>query len=919
MSTNPNESTWRTRITGHDLVDPQELLANPGNWRIHPKAQQAAMSGVLDEIGWIQSIIVNTTTGHVVDGHMRCAVALSRGETQVPVAYVELSPEEESLALATLDPIGAMAVADDDLLSELLAELPDQKGAVADLLADLADTGSNKKTTSTAPTIAERFGIVPFSVLDQRSGTWRERKARWMSLGIRSELGRDANHLGMSDTIYRERTPDDKRHNRGVLLASLSGTIPDYYLQKEKVEARLGHSLTNSEFEEKHLVIRGSANLSTIGTSVFDPVLCEIAYRWFSPPGAEVLDPFSGGSVRGIVAAILGRRYTGIDLRAEQVVANESQADAILPGIQAPPATQTTRSVVPTGANKQDSGAGAYIGTEYRPRIRSERIAAHPASLEALELYAATSGLPLLERWAEVPASLRPYLEEIYRAAGQDLLVGAEVPTQAWAELTDTGAVWVAFSGGKDGLAAALAARDQGFTPILYHLRGINRGKSEHRQALEAARAARMPILIDHVAVQGTKQGFVEMPTKNQVIAELMAARMAQFGGSRYAMGTTDADVQERLKVDLNYSDGVTAVALFHEHLKARFPGIVHMPLVKNETHALARVAAEGLLGSVSGCMEQRFLSTKRAATERKHGALPLPNRCGGCTKCASEYLNLAALGAVPESPALYGYALARMTEVMKRETLGYTDAESYYIDQEDLPALRRSTWAPAPNYSPAEVELPGMQTPSPSEANLSDPEGRVIPPEAGVIHPPRWITGDSRDIPTLLPEDYRADLVFSCPPYADLERYSDDPADLSTLTWEEFLPAYRQIIAAAVARLRDDRFAVWVVGDVRAKSGNGSYRGLILETIQAFRDAGAELYNEAILVSPVGSLPIRIARQFSGGRKLGKTHQNILVFIKGDARRAVAELGAVEVDIPDEDMEAIGEDGIEDGSIGEL
>jgi DNA modification methylase len=50
------------------------------------------------------------------------------------------------------------------------------------------------------------------------------------------------------------------------------------------------------------------------GTSIFDPVLCELAYRWFSPPAGLVLDPFAGGSVRGIVAAKLGRRYVGVDL-----------------------------------------------------------------------------------------------------------------------------------------------------------------------------------------------------------------------------------------------------------------------------------------------------------------------------------------------------------------------------------------------------------------------------------------------------------------------------------------------------------------------------------------------------------------------------------------------------------------------------
>jgi hypothetical protein len=160
----------------------------------------------------------------------------------------------------------------------------------------------------------------------------------------------------------------------------------------------------------------------------------------------------------------------------------------------------------------------------------------------------------------------------------------------------------------------------------------------------------------------------------------------------------------------------------------------------------------------------------------------------------------------------------------------------------------------------------------------------------------PVWHTGDSREVlPTL---DLAADLVFSCPPYADLEVYSDDPADLSAMPYDDFLTAYRQIIASSVALLRDDRFAVWVIGEVRDR--RGLYRGLVPDTIAAFVDAGAALYNEAILVTPVGSLPIRAGRQFATGRKLGKTHQNVLVFCKGDPRAAADACGTVEVQMPE-------------------
>ena len=151
--------------------------------------------------------------------------------------------------------------------------------------------------------------------------------------------------------------------------------------------------------------------------------------------------------------------------------------------------------------------------------------------------------------------------------------------------------------------------------------------------------------------------------------------------------------------------------------------------------------------------------------------------------------------------------------------------------------------------------------------------------------NPPAWLTGDSA---ALLPAyTGLADFVFSCPPYGDLEVYSDNPADLSAQPHMQFLESYRAIIAAAVARLKPDRFAAFVVGDFRCKKG--FYRNFTGETVAAFEAAGARYYNEAILVTAVGSLALRVGKQFASGRKLGKTHQNVLVFCKGDPKRAVA------------------------------
>jgi hypothetical protein len=169
---------------------------------------------------------------------------------------------------------------------------------------------------------------------------------------------------------------------------------------------------------------------------------------------------------------------------------------------------------------------------------------------------------------------------------------------------------------------------------------------------------------------------------------------------------------------------------------------------------------------------------------------------------------------------------------------------------------------------------------------------------EIGVSETVRWIHGDGQYVADLV--SGAADFVMCCPPYYDLEVYSDDPRDISTIDeYADFLAVYRRIISGAVQALKPDRFACFVVGDIRDKRGH--YRNFVSDTIGAFLDAGCNLYNEAILVTAVGSLPVRAGRAFSASRKLGKTHQNVLVFVKGDWRKATAACGEVEVTIPDD------------------
>lgn len=451
----------------------EALIPYANNSRTHSDAQVAQIAASIREFGWTNPVLVDGESG-IIAGHGRVLAARKLGLTEVPVIELAHMSEAQRRAYIIADnKLAENAGWDDELLRLELGALRDldfdlsltgfEIDELNGLLGDMSLDVLGEQTES--PKLSDRFLVPPFTVLSARDGWWMSRKAQWLGSGIASEQGRDEK-----------------------MIFSASSAPPHVYQAKNEYERKIGRKVSFTEFIE--------ANPDTKimnGTSVFDPVLCEIAYRWFSPVDGVVLDPFAGGSVRGVVAAKLGRQYVGCDIRPEQVEANRAQ--------------------------------------------------------------------------------------------------------------------WLAMD------------------------------------------------------------------------------------------------------------DGQYLAPVWH---------------------------------------------------------------CG----------------------------------------------DSCMIDQH----------------------------------------------AAGV----------------------EADLVFSCPPYADLEVYSNDPHDISTMPYDEFIVAYREIIRKSVAMLKNDRFACFVVGEVRDKKG--MYRDFVGDTVQAFVDAGAAYYNEAILVTQIASLAIRAGGTFSKTRKLGKTHQNILVFVKGDPKKATQACGEVEV-----------------------
>lgn len=460
------------------------LIPYARNSRTHSDEQVAQVAASIREFGFTNPVLVDGDNG-IIAGHGRVLAARKLGMEQVPTIKLDgLSDTQKRAYIIADNKLALNSGWDEEMLKLELSELEDIgfdleltgfSAEEIELLMPEVDQESNKQDQNTKGSLADRFLIPPFSVLNAREGWWQDRKRAWLAIGIKSELGRGDDALFKSERV--------------------AGDNLNYYRNKSHGKAFKDGLASSNKYGKEEMT----------GTSIFDPVLCELAYLWFSPVGGTILDPFAGGSVRGIVAAKMGRQYIGGELREEQVAANRAQADSII-------------------------------------------------------------------------------------------------------------------------------------------------------------------------------------------------------------------------------------------------------------------------LGS------------------------------------------------------------------------------------ENMPA---------------------------------------------------WICADSRNIDKTA-SDVQADMVFSCPPYADLEVYSDDKNDLSTLAYNDFKAAYFEIIKKSCLLLKNDRFACFVVGEVRDKKGN--YYNFVGDTIQAFIDAGLSYYNEAILITMVGSLPIRTSMQFSSGRKLGKTHQNILVFVKGDGKKAAQACGDITISedlFPDEVSDA--------------
>jgi len=737
------------------------------NARLHTDEDVRRLAEFITRHGFNKPIEVDEA-GVILCGHRRLGAAKALGMDAVPVIVHRHLDEAQKAEYRIADNRLTLEGEWDEAM--LGAELDDIVHAGGDpnytgldseelerivndyqrLVDGEAPGGSNDGGAAATQTLADRFLIAPFTVLNAREGWWQNRKRAWVSLGIQSELGR-------SD--YEKRATNN---SGGVLLTSNTVADASFYTKKREAEVALGHALTTEEFLADYYV-RGEGSASS-GTSIFDPVLTELLVRWFCPPGGTVVDPFAGGSVRGVVSAKLGRAYYGVDLREDQVAANREQWATMTAG----PST---------------------VG---------------------------------------IPPDYQPDLTPVERRG------------MIWMKRDDTFAI-AGVRGGKVRTCWGLA---QGATGLVT---AGSRMSPQCNIVAHVGKALGIPVVVHTpVGVLGP---------------ELEAAEAA----------------------------GATIV----QH-KAGYNTVI-----------VARARKDA---ADRGWREIPFgMECKEAVDATAGQAANLPDDCQRIVVPVGSGMSLAGI--------LHGLERAGRTTPVLGVVVGADPTKR-------LDAYAPKGWRDRVTLVPSGVDYHDEAAAVDYEGVVLDPiyEAKCVPflkdgdclwvvgirqsRDPGILPSvrrgpdPTWIAGDGLEIENLL-NGCRADLVLTCPPYGDLEVYSDDPRDISTMDHCKFLVTYRAIVAAAIRTMKPDRFAAVVVGDVRDSKGN--YRNLVSETIDAFRAAGADLYNEAILVTAVASLSIRAGRQFSASRKLGKTHQNVLIFVVGDPKRATAACGAVEVDVPDE------------------
>ena len=223
-----SSAQWRDRIVSLERIPASELQSHAGNWRLHPAHQQQALAGVLDEIGQAAALLVYHSARQgglcIIDGHLRSSLDTN---ATWPCLVLDVTDQEADLLLATLDPLAAMAQADDMRLDALLRGLSSEHEAVTALLAQLADPGTDPGGTA---------GVDPRARAHEGEGDEHVKVARMDTLRQHYGVEPDqlwacgAHRLLCADSTSMENVKKLTQASGGGVLAQLVVTSPPYWV-----------------------------------------------------------------------------------------------------------------------------------------------------------------------------------------------------------------------------------------------------------------------------------------------------------------------------------------------------------------------------------------------------------------------------------------------------------------------------------------------------------------------------------------------------------------------------------------------------------------------------------------------------------------------------------------------------------------
>ena len=206
-----------------------KLVPNARNARTHSDEQIAQLAASIEEWGWTIPVLVDEAGG-IIAGHGRVMAAHRLGLEDVPVMVAAGWSDAKKRAYMLAD--NKLTLNAEWDLERLAIEIAELRASDFDIsligfseseIDDLLKADEDGAGTG-AGSMAERFMIPPFSVLNARGGWWQERKAAWLALGIQSELGRGENSAPGGSPRPLDRAKAAKAFNSNDRMRALQKT-----------------------------------------------------------------------------------------------------------------------------------------------------------------------------------------------------------------------------------------------------------------------------------------------------------------------------------------------------------------------------------------------------------------------------------------------------------------------------------------------------------------------------------------------------------------------------------------------------------------------------------------------------------------------------------------------------------------------